>query len=297
MAFEEGRDIEGFLGLTRQSDLLRRDFGVGGIGNFRYFRIIRAGDFYRLRVLFEPPHDIGAQIIGADKGPAASDRPGQGHRVQRQGFLDFIEQVEGIARLTVHLVDEGDDGNVAQAADFEQFAGARLDALGGVDDHDRAVDRRERAIGVLGKVLVARRVEQVVDAIAIFEGHHRGDHRNAALALDAHPVGAGLAAIGLGAHFAGQLDRAAEQQQLFGQRGLAGVGMRNDGEGAPPRHRIGILHFLPGKRKRVRLISPSGAPHANLNGESEFQRPNVPTASRKFTSSIWPPHKKRTIRG
>ena len=36
----------------------------------------------------------------------------------------------------------------------------------------------------------------------------------------------GLAAL----HRAGHLDGAAEQQQLFCQRGLAGVGMGNDGE-------------------------------------------------------------------
>ena len=36
----------------------------------------------------------------------------------------------------------------------------------------------------------------------------------------------GLAAL----HGAGQLDGAAEQQQFFRERGLARVGMRNDGE-------------------------------------------------------------------
>ena len=41
----------------------------------------------------------------------------------------------------------------------------------------------------------------------------------------------GLAA----AHRAGQLDRAGVQQQLLGQRRLAGVGMRDDRERAPPR--------------------------------------------------------------
>src|SRR3546814_1103373 len=38
---------------------------------------------------------------------------------------------------------------------------------------------------------------------------------------------------------AGKLDRAAEQQQLFGQGGLAGVGMRNDGERAAARRALG----------------------------------------------------------
>ena len=34
------------------------------------------------------------------------------------------------------------------------------------------------------------------------------------------------------AHLAGHLNGAAEPQQLFGQRGLAGVGVGNDGKGA-----------------------------------------------------------------
>ena len=55
-------------------------------------------------------------------------------------------------------------GNVAQAADLEQLARARLDALGGVDHHDGGIDRGQRAVGVFREVLVARRVEQVEDA-------------------------------------------------------------------------------------------------------------------------------------
>jgi hypothetical protein len=35
---------------------------------------------------------------------------------------------------------------------------------------------------------------------------------------------------------AGQIDGAAEQQQFLGQRGLAGVGMRDDRKGAAARH-------------------------------------------------------------
>ena len=38
------------------------------------------------------------------------------------------------------------------------------------------------------------------------------------------------------AHGAGELDRARIQQQLLGERRLAGVGMRDDRERPPPRH-------------------------------------------------------------
>jgi hypothetical protein len=82
---------------------------------------------------------------------------------------------------------------------------------------------------------MARRVQEVEYQVFELEGHHRGHDRDAALALDLHPVGAGVAALALGLDLACKIDGAAEQQQLFGQRGLAGVGMRNDREGAPAR--------------------------------------------------------------
>jgi hypothetical protein len=70
-------------------------------------------------------------VVGEIVGRAASGRPG--HRRD-----DLVEELEGILALAVHLVDEGDDRHVAQAADLEQLAGLRLDALGGVDHHHRA---------------------------------------------------------------------------------------------------------------------------------------------------------------
>ena len=107
--------------------------------------------------------------------------------------------------------------------------------LRGVDHHDGRVDRGQRAVGVLAEVLVARRVEQVERAVVVVERHHRRRHRDAALALDLHPVGARAPPLAARLDRAGELDRAAEQQQLLGQRGLAGVGVRDDRERAPPR--------------------------------------------------------------
>ena len=101
---------------------------------------------------------------------------------------------------------------------------------GRVDDHDGGVDGGQRAVGVLGEVLMAGRIEQVEDRAGMLERHHRGDDRDAAFALHLHPVGPGLATARLGADLAGKLDGAAEEQQLFGQRGLAGVRMRDDRE-------------------------------------------------------------------
>ena len=47
-------------------------------------------------------------------------------------------------------------GMRARAADLEQLARLRLDALGRVEHHDHAVDGEQRAIGVFAEVLVAR---------------------------------------------------------------------------------------------------------------------------------------------
>ena len=177
----------------------------------------------------------------ADRSMPRKSRPmpigqlaGAGVERQRSAAISSSSS-NGSRRLAVHLVDEGDDRHVAQAADLEQLAGLRLDALGRVDHHDRAVDRGQRAVGVLGEILVARRVEQVEDAPVILERHHRGGDRDAALALDLHPVRARAPrARRAPCTSPGQLDRAAEQQQLLGQRRLAGVGVRDDREGPPP---------------------------------------------------------------
>ena len=217
--------------------MLGQQIGHGGI--------IGAIHLLQGRIRIHMADGAGAQVIGAREIAASADGPGERGCVERQGLLDLVEEIEGIARVAVELVDEGHDGNVAQAAHFEELARTRLDALGRVDHHDRRIDGGEGAIGVLGEVFVTRGVQQVEDAAVVFEGHHGGDDRDAALALDAHPVGTGLAAIGLGAHFSRQLNRAAEEQQLFGQRGFASVRVGDDGEGAPPGNGVDVCGHGP----------------------------------------------------
>ena len=84
---------------------------------------------------------------------------------------------------------------------------------------------------------------------AVLHLHHARGDRDAALLLDLHPVG-GRVARGLARlHRAGDLDRAGEQQQLLGQRGLARVGVGNDGEGAPAAHLGGEVGHREGRRR------------------------------------------------
>ena len=237
MALAKGLELERLAGFRHQREFVldRADIEIGvaagEIGDVDLLRRAGLG-----AAAFEQAHAAGGDIVGAEKIAAAADRPGHRRGVERQRLFDLIEQIEGVAALAVHLVDEGDDGNVAQTAHLEQFSRPRLDALGGVDHHHGGVDRGQRAIGVFGKILVARRVQQVEHQAFEFERHHRGDDGDAALALDLHPVGTGIAPLALGLDLPGEIDGAAEQQQLLGQRGLAGVRMRDDRKGPPPRH-------------------------------------------------------------
>ena len=111
------------------------------------------------------------------------------------------------------------------------------------------------------------RVEQVEGDPVPLEGHHRAGHRDAALLLDLHPVRARPPRLPARLDLAGQMDRAALQQQLLGQRGLARVGVRDDGEGAAVGHRrvgarLSRAAPPPASRPRRRSgrRSPSGPP-------------------------------------
>src|SRR3546814_17045378 len=66
----------------------------------------------------------------------------------------------------------------------------------------------------------------------MFEGHHRRGHRNPALLLDLHPVGARAPRGPARLDLARDMDRAARDEQFLGQRRLARVGVRDDGDGA-----------------------------------------------------------------
>ena len=165
MAFAERLQVERLAGVAHQLDLLGDRVGVE-IGIERR----DLGDAHLAQgaglagVALQQTHAAAFDRDGADEIAAAADRPVHRRGVERERLLDLVEQIERIAALAVELVDEGDDRDVAQPADLEQLAGARLDALGGVDHHHRRIDRGQRAVGVLGEVLVARRVEQVEDA-------------------------------------------------------------------------------------------------------------------------------------
>ncbi len=240
MAFAIGFDLEGRAKAARHLDLLAELLERGRRQQRRQLRIVEPGAAHRrddalAGAALEQQQRVGEEIVGAEKVAPHADRPARRRHVEREPALDLVHELEGIAPLAVELIDEGDDRHVAEATHLEELQGLRLDALGRIDHHDRAVDGGERAVGVLAEILVAGRVEQVEGEAAMLEAHHRRAHGDAALALHLHPVRAHAPALAARLDLAGKLDRPAEQQQLLGEGGLAGVGVGDDGEGAPPR--------------------------------------------------------------
>ena len=172
------------------------------------------------------------EVVPAADGPV--DRIG----ADAELVFQLLHELERVAGLAVELIDERKDRDVAHGADLEELARLRLDALGRVDDHDGAVRRHERAVRVLREVLVAGGVEDV-DAIAlVFKLHDRRRDGDAALLFELHPVRDRVARGRLALDRAGELDGPAVQQQLFRERRLAGVRVRDD------RKRPAALDFL-----------------------------------------------------
>src|ERR1700682_3946434 len=80
-----------------------------------------------------PAARVGAQIVeevvdALEVGPLAVG-PGDRAGADAQHLLHLGEQLEWLASDAVHLVDEGEDGDAAHAAYFEEFFSLRLDAL------------------------------------------------------------------------------------------------------------------------------------------------------------------------
>ena len=170
-----------------------------------------------------------AEIIAVD-----ADGPIHGISANAEDVLNLVDEVERDFAVTVELIDEGEDRNAALTADFEEFLGLRLNAFGGVDDHDGAVDRHQRAISVFAEILMPRRVEDIDAAAVVIELQDGAGDGNAALLLDLHPIADGVALSLASFDRAGEVYGAAVEQEFFCESGFTGVGVRDDGESSAP---------------------------------------------------------------
>ena len=202
------------------------DLGGVDVGDLHAF-----GD--GLLVGCEEVEAVLVDVIYSFEACAHVDGPGEGADGDVEFGLELVEDVEGVAALAVHLVDEDDDRGVAHAADLHKAPCLGLHALGGVDDDDYRIDGGEGAEGILCEVLVARRVEDIDFIRAIVEAHDRGGHGDAALFLNLHPVGGGGLLYLVALHGSGHVYGATVEEQFLGQSCLAGVRVRDYGKGAP----------------------------------------------------------------
>ena len=171
-----------------------------------------------------------------------ADGPVQRRRRQTDPLLDLVQQLQRVLAGTVPLVDDGDHRDTELAAHLEQLQRLRFEALGSVDEHDRSVDGGQYPVGVLREVGVTGSVDEVDDVYLVYgrvdlvvELQRGRAHRDAASLLHFHPVRHRRAAARFAVDGTGFGDDASVQRQCFGQRGLTGVGMGDDGERAAPR--------------------------------------------------------------
>ena len=255
-AEEHGRELAAEIrldvkGMVSAFDQLRVLFQANGIVAelLAEDRIIEAADPERVvRDRGSPgPEKIKAaivQIVYALEGRPHADGPRKRLDLDGEFRFEFGQNFEGLLPLPVELVHEDDDRRLAHAADLHELLGLLFHALDAVHYEDDAVHGRERAVGVFGKILVPRRVQEVDFESVVVEAHDRRGDGDAALPFDVHEVRGRALPDLVRLHRAGDLDRAAEKQELFGECGLARVGVADDGEGAPFLNFVCVIHCI-----------------------------------------------------
>jgi len=126
----------------------------------------------------------------------------------------------------VDLVHDRDDLEAGVHREIGIREGLSLDALGRVDHEDRALTGVECPGHLVGKIDVARRVDQVQDVLVpvargVAHAHGLSLDRDAALALQVHLVEELIPLLARGGRFCGV-------EQAICQRALAVVDVRHD---------------------------------------------------------------------
>ena len=144
----------------------------------------------------------------------------------RQVILDLGLDLIGMGRGQVDLVDGRHNVQIGVHGERRIGDGLRLDTLGGIDDEHRALAGGQRTRDLIGKVHVARRIDEVELirlAVVGVIGHADGVglDRDAALALDIHGVEQLRLHVAL-------VDGMGELEDTVTDRGLAMVDVRNN---------------------------------------------------------------------
>ena len=195
------------------------------------------------------------KIITPKKIAPHADRPAGRGNVDGKVFLYFVNNFKGIATFTVHFVTKCQDRQIAQATHFEQFLRLAFHTLRPVNHHDGRINRRQRAIGILGKIGVAGGVHQIEPEIVERKGHGRGGNGNAAILFHLHVIRARSSRLALGTDLSGHLDRPAIEQEFFRQGRLARIRVADDCKGASALNLGGQLGLVGGNIVHIRGYS------------------------------------------
>ena len=161
----------------------------------------------------------------------------------------------GLGGRQVDLVQHRDDLEVGVERHVQVGQRLRLDALGRVDQQDRALAGGQAAGDLIAEVDVAGGVDQVQDVLFFVvalprEPDRLALDRDAALALDVHPVQV------LGPHLAA-FHHARKLQHPVGKRRLAVVDVGDDAE-VPDHGLVGLTGNQPGLGIRLPPSGPTG---------------------------------------
>ena len=88
-------------------------------------------------------------VINPLEADTTTDRPVHGVGSDTKFLFQLVDEVKGITRLVVELVDEGEDRDMAHRANLEELARLRLDTLCGINHHHGTVRCHQGTVGIL----------------------------------------------------------------------------------------------------------------------------------------------------
>ncbi len=150
----------------------------------------------------------------------------------REHVLELLDDDVRLRGRQVDLVEHRDDRQPLAQREVDVGQRLGLDALGGVDDEDRALTRLQAAADLVREVDVAGRVDEV-QAVrqpvlgGVLEPHRPGLDRDPLLALEVH----GVEDL---AHHLPAFDRMGQLEQAVRERGLAVIDVGDDRKVAQP---------------------------------------------------------------
>ena len=183
--------------------------------------------------LLEECKALVIDIVNTLERVATTNREREGAHCNLQLLLNLLQELKRLLTGAVEFIHKDHHRGRAHTADIHQFASLALHTLRAVNHNDYSIYGGQRAVGILGKVLVTRGVENVDFRTLILELHNRSSHRDTPLSLNLHKVGGCGFLDFVALHSTRHVDSTTKKQQLLGECSLTRVRVRNNGERAP----------------------------------------------------------------